>query len=224
VALNATKKRDHQQPQRRYRPEETRAMILNAARELFQSQGYTQTSSAEIATRAGVAEGSLFYHFGSKKNLMAALGEAYGRDKVNAMRRGEEDLSRLEPGVIITRAFEYSCHNGFVTEATGLDMTSPEIQPFMNAGRKVIVAFITRCIRASRPQNTHRRHSPQSAEIAASFSYAVVADALHHLHTSAEPVSRDALLKETIRYVRAACGYDHIIDVPSLDTPEEKSL
>jgi AcrR family transcriptional regulator len=47
--------------------------VLVAAAELFGARGYAATSTKEIAARAGVAEGTLFKHFGSKDKLFAAL-------------------------------------------------------------------------------------------------------------------------------------------------------
>lgn len=55
------------------RAAQTRARILRAARELIGRQGYETTRTQDIAERAGVAEGSVFAHFGNKKGLLAGL-------------------------------------------------------------------------------------------------------------------------------------------------------
>jgi len=47
--------------------------ILHAAAILFSHKGYNETSIAELTQRTGVAEGTLFYHFGSKADLFKAL-------------------------------------------------------------------------------------------------------------------------------------------------------
>jgi AcrR family transcriptional regulator len=47
--------------------------ILNAAAILFAHKGYNETSIAELTQRTGVAEGTLFYHFGTKADLFKAL-------------------------------------------------------------------------------------------------------------------------------------------------------
>ena len=47
--------------------------ILAAALALFSEKGYEDVSTKEIAARAGVAEGSLFHHFGNKKGLLTAV-------------------------------------------------------------------------------------------------------------------------------------------------------
>lgn len=50
-------------------PGEVRELVLEAARELFSTHGYSSTSTKRIAERAGVAEALLFRHFGSKAQL-----------------------------------------------------------------------------------------------------------------------------------------------------------
>ena len=56
--------------------EETRARIINAARELFEARGTRGTTTREVAERAGVNEATLFRHFGSKRALLDAMREA----------------------------------------------------------------------------------------------------------------------------------------------------
>jgi AcrR family transcriptional regulator len=48
---------------------EPRRLLLEAARELFSSQGFAGTSTREIAERAGVSETLMFRYFGSKVGL-----------------------------------------------------------------------------------------------------------------------------------------------------------
>jgi AcrR family transcriptional regulator len=53
--------------------EETRQRIILAAAELITEKGYARTTTRAIAAAAGVNEVTLFRHFGSKRNLFAAL-------------------------------------------------------------------------------------------------------------------------------------------------------
>jgi len=46
-----------------------RALVLDAARELFAAQGYERVSTREIASRAGVTQALVFRHFGTKEGL-----------------------------------------------------------------------------------------------------------------------------------------------------------
>jgi AcrR family transcriptional regulator len=51
----------------------TRERILAIARELFAAKGYAGTSVAEIAGRLGTTKAALYYHFGSKAEILDAL-------------------------------------------------------------------------------------------------------------------------------------------------------
>jgi AcrR family transcriptional regulator len=53
----------------------TRRRILDASRQLFNEKGYAGTTLAEIAAAVGIAEGNLWYHFRTKRDLVRALEE-----------------------------------------------------------------------------------------------------------------------------------------------------
>lgn len=53
--------------------ERTRARILRAARELLVAKGFNVTTTRDIATRAGIASGTLFNYFPSKEALGLTL-------------------------------------------------------------------------------------------------------------------------------------------------------
>jgi TetR/AcrR family transcriptional regulator len=50
-------------------PEATRNAILDAAESAFLSKGFAETSTSEIARRAGVTKSLIHHHFGSKEAL-----------------------------------------------------------------------------------------------------------------------------------------------------------
>ncbi|WP_028609299.1 TetR/AcrR family transcriptional regulator [Paenibacillus harenae] len=47
--------------------------ILEAAVEIFSEKGFAATSTSEIAQRAGVAEGTIFRHYKTKKDLLLSI-------------------------------------------------------------------------------------------------------------------------------------------------------
>ena len=58
----------------RGRPRGTaRSRLLDAAEELFAAHGFAATTTREIAERAGVSRGMVFYHFPSKETLLETL-------------------------------------------------------------------------------------------------------------------------------------------------------
>jgi len=68
--------RPYRAPRRAERAALTRRAILAAARDLFVSRGYTPTTVAEIAERAGVAVDTIYATIGRKPALMRELVEA----------------------------------------------------------------------------------------------------------------------------------------------------
>ena len=57
------------------RTEETQRNLLDAALELFISNGYAGTSIADIVDRANSSVGSLYHHFGDKAGVYLVLGD-----------------------------------------------------------------------------------------------------------------------------------------------------
>jgi AcrR family transcriptional regulator len=60
--------------------EATRGALLDAARQLFGSQGYGATSTEEIVALAGVTKGALYHHFADKEDLFRAVFEQLQRE------------------------------------------------------------------------------------------------------------------------------------------------
>lgn len=65
----------------------TRDRLLEAARELFTTDGYYATTTPMLAKRAGVAEGTIYRHFPSKQALLNAAYQdvhRWGSEQVRA--------------------------------------------------------------------------------------------------------------------------------------------
>lgn len=52
---------------------EKQSKIVQAASEIFAQKGYAASSTSEIAQRAGVAEGTIFRHYKTKKDLLLSI-------------------------------------------------------------------------------------------------------------------------------------------------------
>ena len=59
----------------------TRSGLLEAAREVFISQGYAQAMVTDIVARAGASVGSLYHHYSGKAELYFALFDELHRDQ-----------------------------------------------------------------------------------------------------------------------------------------------
>ncbi len=72
----------------------TRERILDAALELFVTQGYDGTSLRQIAEQLGVTKAALYYHFESKEDILLALHmrmHEFGKNAFNSM--GDEPMT-----------------------------------------------------------------------------------------------------------------------------------
>ncbi|MEM8797940.1 MAG: TetR/AcrR family transcriptional regulator [Pseudomonadota bacterium] len=77
--------------------------LLNAAAELFSTQGFRGTTMRDIAMVSGMLPGSIYYHYGSKDELVVAVYEAGVALIVgsleNATRGIEDPTERLQAGL-----------------------------------------------------------------------------------------------------------------------------
>ena len=202
---------------RRYDPAETRQRVLEAANMLFSTKGFVSTGTADIARAADVSEGSIFYHFGSKKNLLIELGRQYGQNMIAAMHLGER-LENLPIETTVRRCFDYcTTHKAWETLTQGSEeflrtgaqnerFPNPEAEPFYRASREMVVAWVEAHMRA---QLEVQGRSDVNVSVAASLVYAAVGDALDRAFgPGSDPAERDAVMHETIRFLRFGCGYE----------------
>ena len=76
---------------------ETRARLVRAALELFTTLGYRATTTALVAERAGIAEGTIYRHFGGKEELFLEVRRAAQRWGAELVRSTAESGERPVP-------------------------------------------------------------------------------------------------------------------------------
>jgi AcrR family transcriptional regulator len=95
--------------------EDARARLVHAGLRLFAQQGYTKTSTREIAEAASVNVASISYYFGDKAGLYRAVfTEPLGSP--------EEDLSRFAPANLTLRQALQGFFAGFLEPMKAGDM------------------------------------------------------------------------------------------------------
>jgi AcrR family transcriptional regulator len=100
VTLDRTKdevKRPYHAPRREAQARATREAILDAALELFMSQGFQTTAIREIAERAEVSEQTVYNAFGDKIGLLWNAGMRYIDAGGGAEEQAFLDALRAEP-------------------------------------------------------------------------------------------------------------------------------
>lgn len=102
---------------RQTQKEATRRRVLDAARELFETVGYEETTVREIASQAGVAVGSVFTCFGSKADVLSQVMA----ERLEAL-YGELDLvlPHLRGSTADRLASIFALHYAFETRRTQL--------------------------------------------------------------------------------------------------------
>ncbi len=101
-----------------------REQILTATRHLIAEQGYERTTTAQIARRAGISEGTIYNYFSSKGAIVKALAEQAQRMTM------ERAFSRAVPGlqgaalirVMLEGAFEAAHENEDLMRAFALNV------------------------------------------------------------------------------------------------------
>ncbi len=78
--------------------QKTRFTLMQAAREEFVANGFLYATTADIAARAGVAHGTLFLHFQTKRNLILEILDREFLEVTDELHRllyGDHDLGEL---------------------------------------------------------------------------------------------------------------------------------
>lgn len=212
-------KADADSKARRYDPAETRMRVLEAAYLLFGTRGYSNTGTADIAAQADVSEGSIFYHFGSKRALLVELGKLHGQKMTEAM-AADDPLDRLSFAVSLNRCFDFCEQNNVWEEVVGdsdcqptpkMSKKNPEAEPFFHATKEVVVGWTKAHMDA-----VAARHGPYGIDtgVAANLIFVLVGEALHQYFAPDATVADKARIRaECIRFSTAAAGH------PAIDGP-----
>ena len=113
VSVMAGSRRPAERSEHRTTPaqgEETRAQLMQVARQLFAAHGHAAVTMEQVCSRAAVTRGALYHHFAGKDDLFRAVCEqeaAAVTDQVIEAARDEPSAwSRLQSGC---RAFLDAC-------------------------------------------------------------------------------------------------------------------
>ena len=192
------------QSTRRYDPADTRSRILESAYQLFAMHGYSTTGTADIAAQAGVSEGSIFYHFGSKHSLLVELGRLHGQKLVAAM-QGDDSLDRLTLATSLDRAFDFFDQTYLACEADAggapKRRSEPEAETFIEAAKEILVDWMKRRL-DSRP-----RAVSGDSELTARLIFATVGEAAQqYCQAGGTDEERRRIRAECVRFCSAAIG------------------
>ena len=163
----------NQDPIRQQLIEARRNQILDAAAAVFAEKGFHRTTTKDIASRAGIAEGTIYNYFDSKDDLlismMSRLAEletlddeltealqgdvrdffvAMFRRRVSHVVEGEETLQAILPEVLVNAELREHYYQRFVLRIA--ELLEQYIRTRIELGhiRPVDAALVTRVVQA----------------------------------------------------------------------------
>jgi AcrR family transcriptional regulator len=158
-----------------------------------------------IARAAEVAEGTIFHLFGSKRELLVAVGDAYGQGMVEAAFGATAPTSRLDDvPSIIHRIFDYVARSSGPLVAFLLASDPAEGALAQAANRTRMLDAIEAVVRRGMARGEISRRDPR---VAAALQFGVVESALRDCFLYHAGRDREQYAQETIRclvaYLRA---------------------
>jgi len=148
-----TSRRPYHSPVRRRQAEQTRALILAAARDLFRSSGYAATTLDAIASSAQVSAKTVEAVFGSKRGVLAALVDPLAsagppRDLVDEIRAAEDPRHRLRLVAELTRRTyeaslpEFELMRGAAAVAPEITAVAQQVESRRRANQARLAAYL----------------------------------------------------------------------------------
>ena len=146
---------------RRFRraPAEKRARIIAVARACLSERAYAEVTTAEIAQRAGVSEGTVFHHFGTKRGLMVAVAEDYARDMAQATFRGVEMFAPPAIEACFRRGLAFLQKEGSLGLQTPSSTSTEATEIVREAVREALISEAERVLDAWQERKLIRRMS-----------------------------------------------------------------
>jgi len=103
----------------------TRQRLIRTALELFTTRGYHDTTTAQIAKKAGIAEGTIYRHFASKQQLVNELYRAAQRWATKVVQQTGQDsdagTARAQLTAVAHGLIEGAAHDTAVVKLGLLD-------------------------------------------------------------------------------------------------------
>jgi len=101
-----------------------KSKIINTAQDLFLSKGYDETSIQEIVKETGISKGTIFHHFATKEDILAAVLEAYNQNIAEHIKEWLENASPLNAKDKLTHIYNTFYIYAEYTPITNIAMQS----------------------------------------------------------------------------------------------------
>lgn len=184
-----------------------RQRILEAAAESFQTLGYTRTTTQAIATQAGVAEITLFRHFGDKQKLFLAvaqqIGGGPGLDQLEAQLTFdlETDLRLISQHILAFFLAQQDAIRMLMFEAIHFPEMKAALAQNPHGAMQVLESYFQRQMEAGQLRQINPSATAQ-AFVSMLFGYAIGLEPVQALLPT--EISLEAMTAEFVRIFMAA--------------------
>ncbi|WKG03825.1 TetR/AcrR family transcriptional regulator [Mycolicibacterium sp. HK-90] len=169
---------------RERRLEHTRAVLLDAAEEVFAEKGFAPATLDDIARAAGYTKGAIYKHFATKEDLFLAVSDRYWRryfDNFSEVMSSASQIGEAELDEIAKRWRQLSRDRGAEHAALGHEFTlyllrNPDARERVAAKRAEVVEALGKFIAAGMERwgATLRIPAPTFAQVLIATSDSVV--------------------------------------------------
>ena len=170
-----------------------RAQLLRAARKVFRAKGYDGASVAEIVREAGVAQGTFYLYFPSKRDAAVSLRDGLMETMARAVATAVESHTSFEDrlGSLIAACFNVARRNAdlFRLAFIGADETHPE----MHSESKEHASFLTAITNLFRDAVDEGEMEVKDPEIAARLATGLLQHAMIEAFVFGEGEESDRL-------------------------------
>jgi len=145
-------------------PEERRQQILQAAVKLFARQGFTRTTTKQIAREAGIAEGTIYLYFANKQDLLFSFLESKALESLQTFLANAPKDNEVIRDFLVNRFALVEQGAGLMKVVFGEALFDPKFarvlrRRLLEPARKILTEFIAEGIREGR----YRRLDPEVA-------------------------------------------------------------
>jgi AcrR family transcriptional regulator len=138
----------------------TRQRLIRAALELFTTRGYHDTTTAHIAKKAGIAEGTIYRHFASKQQLVNELYRAAQRWAAKLVERTARDPetpgARAQLSAVAHGLVEGAVHDTAVVKLGLLERLDPVLDDESRKTAREFRSALERIVAEGKAQGTVR--------------------------------------------------------------------
>lgn len=138
----------------------TRQRLIRAALELFTTRGYHDTTTAQIAKKAGIAEGTIYRHFASKQRLVNELYRAAQRWAATLVQETARDpgggTARARLTAVGVGLVDGAAHETAIVKLGLLEPLAPVLDDESRKAEREFLAALERLIAEGKAQGSVR--------------------------------------------------------------------